>query len=58
MALAGPVGERIGLAPAFLVAGAVPALLAVITVFAARMPRDEIEHPLATASVEPAATAR
>jgi MFS family permease len=58
MALAGPVGERIGLAPAFLVAGAVPILLAVITVFAARMPRDEIEHPLATASVEPAATAR
>ncbi len=58
MALAGPVGERIGLAPAFLVAGAVPTLLAVITVFAARMPRDEIEHPLATASVEPAATAR
>ncbi|HSU36026.1 MAG TPA: MFS transporter [Propionibacteriaceae bacterium] len=58
MALAGPVGERIGLAPAFLVAGAVPTLLAVITVFAARMPRDEIEHPLATASVEPAATAQ
>ena len=58
MALAGPVGERIGLAPAFLVAGAVPTVLAVITVFAARMPRDEIEHPLATASVEPAATAR
>ena len=39
MALAGPVGERIGLAPAFLVAGTVPTLLAVITVFAARMPR-------------------
>jgi hypothetical protein len=46
------------LAPAFLVAGAVPTVLAVITVFAARMPRDEIEHPLATASVEPTATAR
>jgi len=58
MALAGPVGEQIGLAPAFLVAGAVPTVLAVITVFAARMPQDEIEHPLAAASVEPAATAR
>ena len=58
MALAGPVGEQIGLAPAFLVAGTVPTLLAVITVFAARMPRDEIEHPLATASVEAAASAR
>lgn len=58
MALAGPVGERIGLAPAFLVAGAIPTLLAVITVFAARMPRDEIEHPLAKTSVEPAPTAR
>ena len=58
MALAGPIGERVGLAPAFLVAGAVPTVLAVITVFAARMPRDEIEHPLATASIEPAATAQ
>lgn len=57
MAVAGPVGERIGLAPAFLVAGAVPTVLAVITVFAARMPRDEIEHPLANASVEPGASA-
>lgn len=46
MALAGPVGNAIGIGPAFLIAGAVPPLLAVITIFAARMPADEIAHPL------------
>jgi predicted MFS family arabinose efflux permease len=48
MALAGPVGTRIGMGPAFLVAGLVPTALAVITVIVARMPRDELEHPLDT----------
>jgi MFS family permease len=46
MALAGPVGERVGYAAVFLVAGTVPILLAVITVLAARMPADEVAHPL------------
>jgi len=47
MALAGPVGEAIGLAPAFLVAGLVPPVLAVAAIVLFRMPRDEIKHPLA-----------
>ena len=46
MAVAGPVGEAVGLGPAFLVAGVVPTALAVVTVLAARMPRDEIANPL------------
>ncbi len=46
MAVAGPIGESIGLAPAFLVAGAVPVFLAIIAILAARLPADEIAHPL------------
>jgi predicted MFS family arabinose efflux permease len=46
MALAGPVSELIGLTATFLVGGLAPAVLAVITVVAARMPADEIAHPL------------
>ncbi len=46
MALAGPVGEAIGIAPAFVIAGVVPVALALATVFLAGMPRDEIAHPL------------
>jgi MFS family permease len=46
MALAGTVGQAIGLTTTFLVAGLVPAVLAVVVVVAARMPDDEIEHPL------------
>ena len=46
MALAGPVGEAVGLAPTFLVAGVVPVFLAVAALLIARMPRDEIAHPL------------
>ncbi|MBG6057093.1 MFS family permease [Cryobacterium sp. MP_M5] len=47
MAVAGPVGEAIGLAPAFLVAGLVPPVLAIAAIVLFRMPRDEIAHPLA-----------
>lgn len=50
MALAGPVGEAIGLAPAFLVAGLVPPVLAITATLAFRMPRDELEHPLELSS--------
>jgi MFS family permease len=48
MAVAGPVGEAIGLAPAFLVAGAIPVILAVATILIFRLPQDEILHPLDT----------
>ncbi|TYL50319.1 MFS transporter [Agromyces mariniharenae] len=46
MAVAGPLGEWLGLAPAFLIAGLVPPLLAVITLAAARLGQDELAHPL------------
>jgi hypothetical protein len=46
MALAGPVGEAVGLMPTFLVAGIVPVFFAVAALLIARMPRDEIAHPL------------
>jgi MFS family permease len=46
MALAGTVSEVIGLTTTFLVAGIVPAVLAVIAIVVARMPTDEIAHPL------------
>jgi MFS family permease len=59
MAIAGPVGESIGVTPAFVVAGLVPVVLAVIAIVAARMPRDELAHPLdlpaPEASADPAA---
>ncbi len=46
MAVAGPVGEAIGIAPAFVVAGAVPVVVAVVAIIWARMPSDELAHPL------------
>src|SRR3712207_4515659 len=46
MALAGTVGEVIGLTATFLVAGLVPPLLAVVAILVARLPADEIAHPL------------
>jgi MFS family permease len=46
MALAGPVGEAVGLAPTFLVAGIVPVFFAAAALLIARLPRDEIAHPL------------
>lgn len=46
MAIAGPIGQRTGLGPAFAVAGLVPVVLALITIVAARMRADEIAHPL------------
>lgn len=48
MAVAGPVGESIGYGWTFLVAGAVPTVVAVAAILIARMPRDELEHPLDT----------
>jgi MFS family permease len=46
MALAGPIGDSIGIAPAFLIAGLVPTVLAVGTLLIARLNSDEREHPL------------
>jgi predicted MFS family arabinose efflux permease len=46
MALAGTVGELVGLTTVFLVAGIAPLVLAVVAVVWARMPADEIAHPL------------
>ncbi len=46
MAFAGPVGEAIGLAPAFAIAGSVPLVLAVITIVVGRLGQDELDHPL------------
>ncbi|MEO5535421.1 MAG: MFS transporter [Pseudolysinimonas sp.] len=46
MAIAGPIGEAIGFEWAFLAAGVIPAVLAVVTIVAFRMRRDEIANPL------------
>ncbi|MGY1642145.1 MFS transporter [Geodermatophilus sp. SYSU D00703] len=54
MALAGPVSELIGSSATFLVAGLAPPLLAVVAILAARMPADEVAHPLDVADTAPA----
>jgi MFS family permease len=46
MALAGPVAEVVSLQTIFILAGILPLLFALIAIFAARMPQDEIAHPL------------
>jgi MFS family permease len=46
MALAGPVSEVIGLRTTFVVAGVVPAVVAVVAIVWARLPQDELAHPL------------
>ncbi len=52
MAIAGPIGEAVGLLPVFLVAGLVPIVFAGIAILVARMPRDEIEHPLSDRGID------
>ena len=46
MALAGPVAELIGLTATFAVAGVVPIAAAAVAIVWARLPRDEVAHPL------------
>lgn len=46
MALAGPVSEALGLRMTFLIAGIVPGVAAIVATVAARLPADEIAHPL------------
>lgn len=46
MALAGPVSEAIGLRNTFTIAGTVPVVAAILAILAARLPQDELAHPL------------
>jgi MFS family permease len=46
MALAAPVAELIGMRNTFLIAGVVPGVVALIAVFGAKLPQDELAHPL------------
>jgi len=46
MALAGPISEAIGLETVFIIAGVVPAIAAVVAIVWAKLPEDEIAHPL------------
>jgi predicted MFS family arabinose efflux permease len=46
MALAGPVSEAIGVSTTFLIAGVVPIVFAVVAIVWAKLPADEIGHPL------------
>lgn len=46
MALAGPLSQLIGLQATFVLVAVVPLLAAPVAIWAARMPRDEIAHPL------------
>ena len=50
MAIAGPVGETIGIPTAFLLAGLIPTVLAVATLLIARLGKDELAHPLDVAA--------
>jgi MFS family permease len=46
MALAGPVSAAIGLRMTFAIAGIAPVVFAVVAILWARLPEDEIAHPL------------
>jgi MFS family permease len=46
MALAGPVGETVGIPLVFLVAGLTPPLFAIAAILIWRLPQDEIANPL------------
>lgn len=46
MAIAGPVSSGIGLGVTFAVAGLVPTAIAVLAIVLAKMPKDELAHPL------------
>jgi MFS family permease len=46
MALAGPVADLLGLRTTFYIAGIVPGIVAVVAIVWAKLPQDEIAHPL------------
>lgn len=52
MALAGPVAQVVPLSVIFVVAGIVPFVISFVVLWIARMPRDEIAHPLTDAPLE------
>jgi MFS family permease len=52
MAVAGPVGEWLGIPLTFVLAGAIPVFLALAAIVGWRLPRDEIAHPLDSAPGE------
>ena len=52
MALAGPVSEAIGLRPTFAIAGLAPGVFAIVAVLWARLPQDELAHPLRDSDLE------
>lgn len=53
MALAGPVGEAAGLRTVFVVAALVPVVFGLAVWVLARMPRDEVAHPLEASLPQP-----
>jgi MFS family permease len=53
MALAGPVGEWLGVPLTFVLAGAIPVFLAIAAIAGWRLPQDELAHPLDPAPAEP-----
>jgi MFS family permease len=46
MALAGPLAHWIGITPTFVLAGVLPVIAAVLAVVLAKLPEDELAHPL------------
>jgi hypothetical protein len=46
MALAGPVSDAIGITNTFIVAGITPVFFAVVAIVWAKLPADELAHPL------------
>jgi MFS family permease len=46
MALAGPVADAIGIGTTFLIAGVTPVVFAAVAIVWARLPQDELAHPL------------
>ncbi len=52
MALAGPVGDALGLPITFVLAGAIPVFLAIAAILGWRLYRDEIAHPLDAAPAQ------
>ncbi|MDT7709361.1 MAG: hypothetical protein QOG20_4968 [Pseudonocardiales bacterium] len=52
MAIAGPVGEWIGIPLTFVLAGLIPTFLALAAIVGWRLPADEIAHPLDPAEDE------
>lgn len=49
MALAGPVGDLIGIPLTFVLAGTIPVFLALAAIIGWRLPADEVAHPLDSA---------